>query len=192
MVYLDMLRRSADKAGCQVHAYVLMSNHVHILASPLHAGAPGAMMKALGERYVPYVNQRYKRSGTLWEGRFKSCLVQDDSYFLICQRYIELNPVRAGMVLQPDLYPWSSHRCNAYGKADQLVTPHPVFASLGADEFSRGLAYRALFADTLGDETLAQLRDATNYNFAFGSVGFSEAMAKAMGRPVARRNASRR
>ena len=192
LVYLDLLRRSAATARCRIHAYVLMSNHVHILASPENPGAPGTMMKALGERYVQYVNQRYKRSGTLWDGRFKSCLVQDETYLLVCHRYIELNPVRAGMVTNPSLYQWSSHRCNALGNADAIVTPHPIFTSLGKDNFSRQLAYRGLFAETLPDQEIARLRDATNYNYTFGSTGFSETMAKLLGRQVARIASTRR
>jgi putative transposase len=130
LVYLDLLRRSAAAASCRVHAYVLMSNHIHILASPATQSAAGSMMKAIGERYVRYVNQSYGRSGTLWEGRYHSCLVQDETYLLVCHRYIELNPVRAGMVTTPSLYEWSSHRCNAYGNADAIITPHPIFTSL--------------------------------------------------------------
>jgi putative transposase len=186
LVYLDLLRHSAATARCRIHAYVLMSNHVHILATPESQSAPGNMMKALGERYVQYVNRHYKRSGTLWDGRFKSCLVQDETYLLICHRYIELNPVRAGMVTNPALYPWSSHRCNAYGNADALITPHPIFTSLGSEKFSRELAYRGLFIETLPDQKIAQLRDATNYNYTFGSTAFSEMMARSLGRQVAR------
>jgi len=192
LVYLDLLRHGATTARCRIHAYVLMSNHVHILASPEHQSAPGTMMKALGERYVQYVNQRYKRSGTLWDGRFKSCLVQDETYLLVCHRYIELNPVRAGMVTNPGLYPWSSHRCNAYGNADPTITPHPIFTSLGKDNFSREHAYRGLFAEPLKDPDIAHLRDATNYNYTFGSTGFSETMAKLLGRQVARIASPRR
>ena len=108
--YLDWLKDSADKHGCRIHAYVLMTNHVHLLASSSTADAMGAMMKALGQRYAQYVNRTYRRSGTLWEGRVRSCLTQEENYFLACQRYIELNPVRAGMVGHPGEYRWSSYR----------------------------------------------------------------------------------
>ncbi|MES2319582.1 MAG: transposase [Pseudomonadota bacterium] len=186
LVYLDLLRRSAAGAGCRIHAYVLMTNHIHILASPEQESAPANMMKAIGERYVQYVNQRYNRSGTLWDGRYKSCLVQDETYLMVCHRYIEQNPVRAGMVTHPSLYQWSSHRCNAYGNADQLITPHPIFTSLGSDDFARALAYRALFAERLSDRELAELRDATNYNYTFGNAAFAEKMSQSLGRQVAR------
>jgi putative transposase len=185
-VYLDMLRSSAVGANCRIHAYVLMSNHVHILASPATEHAAGSMMKAVGERYVQYVNRHYARAGTLWQGRFRSCLVQDETYLLVCHRYIELNPVRAGMVEHPSLYPWSSHRCNADGHVDPLITPHPVFSQLGSDDFSRALSYRALFTEALSTEQMAQLRDATNYNYAFGNKQFSEDLAHKLGKQVTR------
>lgn len=191
LVYLDLLERSAVAARCRIHAYALMSNHVHILASPVDPDGPGSMMKALGERYVQYVNRRYNRSGTLWDGRFKSCLVQDDTYLLVCHRYIELNPVRAGMVSDPGMYRWSSHRRNAYCQRDPVITPHPIFSSLGEDDFSRAHRYRGLFAETLPDSTLAHLRDATNYNYTFGSKGFCIDMAEQLGRQVDRISSTR-
>ena len=169
-----------------------MSNHVHILASPDSESAPGEMMKAVGERYVRYVNRHYGRSGTLWDGRFKSCLVQDDVYLLVCHRYIELNPVRAGMVTDPSLYQWSSHRGNAHCIANPLITQHPIFTSLGGDEFSRASAYRGLFAEILPEQDITSLRDATNHNYAFGSQAFAETMAGTLGRQVARVSKTRR
>ncbi|PTR10619.1 REP element-mobilizing transposase RayT [Nitrosospira sp. Nsp5] len=120
-VYLDWLAEHASKTGCQVHAYVLMTNHVHLLISADGVEAPGLLMKVLGQCYVQYVNRTYQRSGTLWEGRFRSCLIQDEIYLLACQRYIELNPVRAGMVAHPTEYRWSSYRANAQGEVDALV-----------------------------------------------------------------------
>jgi putative transposase len=186
LVYLDLLARGASAAGCRIHAYVLMSNHVHILASPENPGSPGSMMKAVGERYVRYVNQRYNRTGTLWDGRFKSCLVQDDTYLLVCHRYIELNPVRAGMVTDPSLHQWSSHRCNAYGEGNAIITPHPIVSGLGKDDFSRIHAYRGLFAEALPEREIARLRDATNYNYTFGSEKFADEMSRTLGRQVTR------
>lgn len=108
-IYLDWLTEYASKSGCRVHAYVLMTNHVHLLVSADSTTAPGALMKALGQRYVQYVNRTYLRSGTLWEGRYRSCPVDQEAYLLACQRYIELNPVRAAMVRHPADYPWSSY-----------------------------------------------------------------------------------
>ena len=106
--YLECLAEYARPNGCRIHAYVLMTNHVHLLISPERAESPGCLMKALGQRYVQYVNRQNRRSGSLWEGRFRSCLIQEDAYLLTCQRYIEQNPVRADMVAHPGEYPWSS------------------------------------------------------------------------------------
>ena len=186
LVYLDLLSRGAKNAKCAVHAYVLMTNHVHILATPHDEQGPGTMMKAVGERYVRYLNQRCGRSGTLWDGRYRSCLVEDETYLLVCHRYIELNPVRAGMVSHPSLYRWSSHRCNAYAEADLLITPHRLFTSLDKDASARRHAYRQLFAESVKQSDIALLRDATNNNFACGSVKFHETMAEVLGRQVAR------
>lgn len=192
LVYLDMLKAASRKAPCTIHAYVLMSNHVHILASPHHDKAAGDMMKSLGERYVQYVNRNYGRAGTLWEGRYKSCPVQDEQYLLVCQRYIELNPVRAGMVIHPSLYKWSSYRCNAHGEANAIVSPHPIFSALGADQDVRAFAYRELFRQALTEDDLARIRDATNYNYVFGNVQFAECMAMALGRQVSRVSQTKR
>jgi len=147
--YLDWLKEFAGKTGCRVHAYVLMTNHVHLLVSAERGASPGALMKALGQRYVQYFNRTYRRSGTLWEGRYRSCLTQAEDYLLACQRYIELNPVRAGMVAHPADYPWSSYRANAQGDEDVLVTPHEIYLGLGVTEASRLAAYRALFRSEL-------------------------------------------
>ena len=128
--YLDWLGEYAASTQCRLHAYVLMTNHVHLLLTPPTADAAGKLMKALGQRYVQYINRTYRRSGTLWEGRFRSCLTQEESYLLTCQRYIELNPVRAGMVEHPAEYLWSSYRANAQGEPNPLLSPHPHYWSL--------------------------------------------------------------
>ncbi len=127
--YLDWLREYAGELGCDIHAYVLTTNHVHLLLTPREADSVGRLMKRLGQRYVQYVNRVYQRSGTLWEGRFKSCLTQEEQYVLGCYRYIELNPVRAGMVEHPADYPWTSYRINAQNEKSELVTPHPLYGS---------------------------------------------------------------
>ena len=182
--YLDWLAEHADKTGCRVHAYVLMTNHVHLLISADRGEAPGALMKALGQRYVQYVNRSYQRSGTLWEGRFRSCLTQDETYLLACQRYIELNPVRAGMVLHPAEYRWSSYRANAQGEADALVKPHSLYAALGLDDASRQAAYRELFRYELDPGLVDEIRHATNGNFALGNERFAAQVSEALGRRV--------
>lgn len=182
--YLDWLAEYAAKTGCRIHAYVLMTNHVHLLLSSGMADGAGTLMKALGQRYVQYVNRTYRRSGTLWEGRFRSCLTQEEGYLVACQRYIELNPVRAGMVAHPADYPWSSYGANAEGKENRLLTPHPLYLALGADEFERKAAYRDLFRHELEPGLIDAIRSATNGNFALGDGRFGSQIALALGRRV--------
>lgn len=191
LVYLDMLRIAATAAGCQVHAYVLMTNHVHLLASPDQAHSAAAMMKGLGERYVRYVNRRYSRSGTLWEGRFRSSLVEHARYLLVCQRYIELNPVRAQIVPHPSHYQWSSYRANAHGAASDLISPHLIYTELARDQLCRERAYRGLFREALPTRLINQVRRATNGNFALGNKQFTDAVAKVLGREVVPRQRGR-
>jgi putative transposase len=180
--YLDWLVEHAAKTGCQVHAYVLMTNHVHLLISAPSADAPGALMKAQGQRYVQYVNRTYRRSGTLWEGRYRSCLTQDETYLLACQRYIELNPVRAEMVAHPAEYRWSSYRANAQGEPDGLVTPHMLFEALGPTAEMQQAAYRELFGCALEPGLVDEIRRATNGNFALGNGRFAGEVATVLGR----------
>jgi len=180
--YLGWLAEYADKTGCQVHAYVLMANHVHLLVSADRAEAPGLLMKGLGQRYVQYVNRSYRRSGTLWEGRFRSCPTQEERYLLACQRYIELNPVRAKIVAHPAEYTWSSYRANAQGQVDTLLKPHPLFEALGSDSGDRQAAYRELFRDELEPGLVDEIRRATNGNFALGNDRFAAQVSSALGR----------
>lgn len=188
LVYLDMLRICAETTNCAIHAYVLMTNHVHLLLSPPDSRAPGKLMKSLGERYVPYFNRRHGRTGTLWEGRFHSCLVDDSRYMLLCQRYIELNPVRANMVTHPAGYPWSSYRSNADGDNSVVITPHAMYASLGTDAAARQAAYRALFS-VIPADTLNKVRRATIGNFALGDMTFASEVESALGcRAVAQKS----
>lgn len=178
--YLDWLGEYATKAGCHIHAYALMTNHVHLLVSADQDHAPAAMMKALGQRYVQYFNKTYRRSGTLWEGRYRSCPTQAEAYLLSCQRYIELNPVRAGMVDHPGDYRWSSYRANAQGEADPQVKPHDIYQALGLDEASRQAAYRELFRYALEPGVVDQIRRSTHGNYALGDTRFGEQIAAAL------------
>lgn len=180
--YLDWLSEYAADNGCRVHAYVLMTNHVHLLMSADAADGVARVMKALGQRYAQYVNRSYARSGTLWEGRFRSCPVQEDAYLLACQRYIELNPVRAGMVSHPAEYPWSSYRANAQSVRDDVVQTHPLYDSLGPDRETRCTAYRELFRHALEPGLVDEIRQATNGNFALGDERFGADIAAALGR----------
>jgi putative transposase len=182
--YLHHLDELARKFGCAVHAYVLMTNHVHLLLTPQQNDSASLLMKHLGQRYVQYINRSYRRSGTLWEGRFRSSIAQSESYVLQCYRYIELNPVRASMVTHPRDYRWSSHACNAEGKFSPLLTPHALYQALGKDENARRKVYNALFQNELDPETITAIRRATNGNYALGSTAFVAQIAEALGRRV--------
>jgi putative transposase len=183
-LYLAWLQALAKKVRCQVHAYVLMTNHVHLLLTAEHMDGAAALMKALGQRYVQHVNRTYQRTGTLWEGRFRSSLIQEENYLLACMRYIELNPVRAGMVSHPAEYRWSSYRANGQGEADLLLTPHPLYEGLGETAEQRQAAYRELFPQALDPGLVDAMRQATNGNFALGDSRFAADIAKTLGRRV--------
>ena len=163
-----------------------MTNHVHLLLTPERADGAGKMMKALGQRYVQYVNRSYQRSGTLWEGRFRSCPIQDETYLLVCHRYVELNPVRAGMVGHPGEYRWSSYRANAQGEDDALLTPHPLYDSLGSDATARQGAYRELFRYALEPGIVDEIRAAANGNFALAHPRFVTEIEQTLGRRIVR------
>lgn len=182
--YLDTLSRLSRKCGCAIHAYVLMTNHVHLLLTPEKADSAALLMKHLGQRYVQYINRVYRRSGTLWEGRFRSCLTQSEDYVLSCYRYIELNPVRATMVRHPAEYRWSSYRQNAEGVKDALVTPQTEYLRLGSRDDERRSAYRDLFKSHIDSKRLGEIREATNGNYALGSDRFKTQIEQALKRRV--------
>lgn len=168
-----------------------MTNHVHLLLTPAKAESAALLMKHLGQRYVQYVNRTYRRTGTLWEGRFRSCLTQSEDYVLACYRYIELNPVRAGVVAQPRDYRFSSHHANALGRADSLITPHEQYLRLGRSDADRREAYRGLFRAHLDPELIGQIRSATNGNYALGGPRFQREIEAALGRRAHRGKAGR-
>lgn len=170
--YRQELGEAALRHECAIHAYVLMTNHVHLLVTPRTAGGVSRLMQAIGRRYVASFNARYRRTGTLWEGRFKSALVDSDRYLLTCMRYIELNPVRAGMVARPQDYRWSSHARNALGDHDPRLTPHATYLQLGGDGEQRRAAYRELFNDALCPSQMADLRLHTQQQRPWGSERF--------------------
>lgn len=170
--YLDILRRTAQRRKCDIHAYVLMTNHVHLLLTPMVPDGASRFMQDVGREYVRYVNKAYQRCGTLWQGRFKSSLVHSSDYCLTCYRYIELNPVRAGMVPSPAEYFWSSHRCNAMGWENDLITPQEEWLSLGQSKDARCAAYRTLFEQAANDERLAEIRYCIRKGLPLGDPSF--------------------
>ena len=169
--YAHWLDESARQYQVAVHAWVFMTNHVHILVTPQSEQGVSRMMQATGRHYVRYFNHTYGRTGTLWEGRFKSCLVDAQDYLLACQRYIELNPVRAGMVAIPEDYTWSSYKANGFGKQMELWTPHRVYLKLGATIRERAAAYRELFTGHVDERLVSQIRKATNRGMVLGKGG---------------------
>lgn len=183
-LYLEWLQEYSGATGCSVHAYVLMTNHVHLLLTPVDANSAGMLMKRLGQHYVQYINRTYQRSGTLWEGRFRSCLTQQEEYLLTCQRYIELNPVRADIVAHPGEYRWSNYACNGQGERSDLLSPHSVYLRLGQSSTARQAAYRELFRYELEPGVVDQIRQAINGNFALGNSRFKEEITSVLGRRV--------
>ncbi len=173
-VYLNALGDACARFGCALHAYVLMTNHVHLLMTPDGDSGLGRVMQSVGRRYVGYFNATYGRTGTLWEGRYRATLIDSERYLLACMRYIELNPVRAGMVRRSRDYPYSSHGGNALGKGDPLITPHDLYLLLGKTPEVRCQDYRALFRSKLGEETLQEIREATNKAWVLGDNRFRD------------------
>jgi len=180
LFFLDCLARIAKRFRCALHAYVLMTNHFHLLLSSQLEEGPSLLMKFLGQRYVQYVNRTYRRSGSLWEGRFRSSLVQTERYVLGCYRYIEMNPVRANMVKHPIEYPWSSYAANADGKPVTWLTPHGEYLALGLDDERRRAAYRGLFATELDHQLLRDIRISTHGGYAIGGRRFREDIERAL------------
>ncbi|MCW8962771.1 MAG: transposase [Gammaproteobacteria bacterium] len=172
--YLEDLQQSAVKHDCRIHAYVLMTNHVHLLVTPMKSNGVSQMMQALGRRYVYYINKTYHRTGTLWEGRYKSSLVDSDQYLLTCMRYIELNPIRAAMVNHPGEYKWSSYAANAQGKTDPIIEAHPIYQGLGATTQECQAVYRELFRHHVDNDTLHEIRDALNHELVLGRSYFKD------------------
>ena len=175
--YLDWLVEAAHEHGVAVHAYVLMPNHVHLLASPATAEAMPRMMQTLGRRYVGWFNHVHRRTGTLWEGRYKAALVDTDAYFLACMRYVELNPVRAHLVVAASEFRWSSHRANAFGAPDALITRHALYVGLAAEPQRRCDVYRRWCGEALDDDELRAIREATRFEWVLGSDAYRRFVA---------------
>jgi len=175
--YIEWLKEYSQSAGCSIHAYVLMTNHVHLLLSP-------QKIESVGQRYVQHINRTYKRSGTLWERRFRSSIIQQQDYLFVCQRYIEMNPVRAGIVDHPGEYRWSSYRINGQGDKSDLITHHVLYRNLGHDNEERQFACRGLFRHKLEPGEIDKIRKITNGNFALVSNRFTEEISEMLGRRV--------
>jgi len=182
LFYLDALHEASLKFGCQVHTYVLMTNHVHLLLTPEHPYAISQVMQSIGLRYVRYINNSYRRSGTLWEGRYKASLIETERYLLTCYRYIELNPVRAKMVASPADYRWSSYQANAQGGSDKCLTPHREYLRLGEEPETCCHAYRELFRNHIDDALVHEIRHTLNKELVFGSEYFKDKIERVLKR----------
>jgi len=183
-VYLDCLGDASRRYGLDVHAYVLMTNHVHLLMSPEREDSISRAMQSIGRRFVQHINRSYGRTGTLWEGRHRASPVDQDRYLLSCMRYIELNPVRAKMVQTAGEYHWSSYLCNAHNVPSLLVSRHRLFEALGCDEESRANAYRALFDKLPGKDDLKLIRRSVHLSMPTGDDHFHRQIEQALGRAV--------
>ncbi len=179
--YLHWLGTYSQKRGISLHAYCLMTNHVHLVLTAPTAAELGALMQDMGRRYVQYVNRTYKRSGGLWQGRYQSSYIQTERYLLACQRYVELNPVRAKMVQAPADYRWSSYRANALGEADPLITAHAEYLNLSAAPEKRLQAYRELFTTESEDPDWTLIRTATQQGVVLGGSQFVEGIESRLG-----------
>ncbi len=178
--YLTYLQAAAEKYACRIHAYVLMTNHVHLLVTPESRDGLSRMFQYVGRYYVSYVNKTYKRTGTLWEGRYKANIIEEEAYLLRCYRYIELNPIRAGMVERPEDYPWSSFGFNAMQKDNLLITPHALYLQLGKTDELRRQAYRALFDMVLEKNVIDQLRGCLQSGMPLGGESFKSRIENAL------------
>lgn len=183
-LYLHALGNAAVKYECQIHAYVLMTNHTHLLVTPKNDQSIPLLMQAIGRSYVQKLNRIHNRTGTLWEGRYKACLIQYDRYLLACHRYIELNPVRAGMVSSPAAFPHSSYRHNALGEFNPILSEHAMYRALAKSAKARQMAYRCLFSDAISPKMIKRIRDTTNACLVLGNNRFKNDIERMLGRSV--------
>lgn len=182
--YLRCLKAAADQCGCAVHAYVLMTNHVHLLLTPESSDAISTLFQQVGLHFVTYMNRTYQRRGSLWEGRHKGNMIDTEGYFLSCMRYIELNPVRAGMVDHPALYRWSSYAANALGSDNVIIQQHAQYLDLGHDPVSRQTVYRSLFAVEIASDELGMIRASLSSGTPLGNERFKRQIEGATGRKI--------
>ena len=180
--YLQLMQEVLPRYGNQLHAYCLMTNHVHLLLTPEESSSISNLLKVVCSRYASYMNRKYHRTGTLWEGRHKASAVDAEGYLLKCYRYIELNPVAACMVRRPEEYRWSSYHANAWGDADELLKAHSVYQSLAVSIERRCYRYRELFSEALSSEDIHAFRQASHYSMPIGSDYFRVQIERALGR----------
>ena len=182
--YLGWLLEASERYGCKIHAYVLMTNHIHILATPESKNSISLMMQFVGRHYVPYINYSYGTSGSIWEGRYKSSIIHDEAYLLTCMRYIELNPVRVDMVKRPEAYRWSSYHANGQGVENRLISYHPLYQSLGRSRSQRLEAYKVLFKAHIDDEELEVIRASWQTGTPLGNDYFKQKIEEKLSRKV--------
>ncbi len=180
--YLQCLYDASLKYHVDIHAYVLMTNHVHLLMTPLAKSSISLLMQSIGRRHVQYVNKEYRRTGTLWESRHKASLVEAEKYLLVCSRYIEMNPVNANMVSHPSMYKWSSYMFNANGEPNRFITPHETYNRLGLSNKSRRYAYASLFDNVLDNADIQVVRDAVRFSMPTGDNHFKQQIEHALNR----------
>jgi len=176
--YLRCMAEASENHGVRIHAYVLMTNHAHLLATPQHQVSIPKMMQSIGRKYVQYFNRSYRRTGTLWEGRYRSTVIDSEKYLLSCYRYIELNPVRAGMVGDPIDYVWSSYNCHAFGKPDKIISEHDLFRAIGGSREQCQASYRSLCTEELDLQFVKEMREATNRAWVLGDDDFKAKIAE--------------
>ena len=182
--YLVWLREGAAKYGCAIHSYVLMTNHVHLLMTPKTRHSISQTIQHVGRHYVTYVNATYNKSGTLWEGRHKGCIIDSEQYLFACMRYIEMNPVRACMVKRPADYRWSSYAANAVGKHDKVVTPHSLYSELAINTEQRLCVYRDMFKQLIDSDNMDDIRATVQTGTPLGNAQFREQIEETLGRQV--------
>jgi putative transposase len=184
LTYLRFLKVSADALGCVVHAYVLMTNHVHLLVTPTATNDISLLFQGIGRHFVPYINKTYQRKGSLWEGRHKGHVLESESYFLACMRYIEMNPVRAGMVEQPGQYRWSSYAANAQGIDNAIIRPHELYLALGKTPVACQAAYQGLFTTVFNPDELELIRASLHSGTPLGNERFKTEIESVVGGTV--------
>jgi putative transposase len=183
-VFLGWMREASKQFKVAIHAYVLMGNHLHLLATPSDVEGLARMMQWVGRFYVPYFNRKYDRTGTLWQGRFKTSIIESERYFLICSRYIEMNPVRAGLVTKPSDYKWSSYAHHIGDKTDTLIADHPLYWALGNTPFEREVAYKQFVEQPVTKEEAESLGQAVTKGRVLGSEQFKIQLEKRTNRRV--------